>query len=488
MAYDKKKEHASVEHHDHVEHHGHGHTEEHFREKHLMLDPLPRGQMNQMVMESMYHTTWKFWALAIILAIVVAVCLFYEWYILILEGQGVAGVMRPDYWGIFLVNTVFWIGISHAGTFISAILRVFRAEFRRPFTRAAELMTTFGLVQAGFSIFMHMGRVWLAYWLFPYPNQRMLWPNFHSPLAWDLLAITTYLLSSTMYLFLPLIPDVAMARDRSTGWRKTFYKVLALGFRGTEGEWTHLRNAMNIFAFAIIPVMFSVHTIVSWDFAAATRPGWNSTIFGPYFIVGALHSGMGAAVMVLAIIRGTMKHMQYFIRAEHFDGIGKLMLIISMGWAYFFFNDYIVQWYGGDKWTKIMLHYHEAGPLGWMWFAMLICNIAIPWAILWNPKWRSIPWLVFTVGLFINVGMWFERYIIIPVSVSINRMPFTWRLYEPGIEVPMGIGTVALFILLYMIASKLIPLIPVWEVQEGQMAHQFKKYGRETVVAVSELE
>ncbi len=483
MAYDKKKEHAPVKHHDHG-----GHTEEHFREKHLMLDPLPRGQMNEMVMESMYHTTWKFWALAAILAVVVAVCLFYEWYILILEGQGVAGVMRPDYWGIFLVNTVFWIGISHAGTFISAILRVFRAEFRRPFTRAAELMTTFGLVQAGFSIFMHMGRVWLAYWLFPYPNQRMLWPNFHSPLAWDLLAITTYLLSSTMYLFLPLIPDVAMARDRSTGWRKTFYKVLALGFRGTEGEWTHLRNAMNIFAFAIIPVMFSVHTIVSWDFAAATRPGWNSTIFGPYFIVGALHSGMGAAVMVLAVIRSTMKHMHYFIRAEHFDGIGKLMLIISMGWAYFFFNDYIVQWYGGDKWTKILLHYHEAGPLGWMWFAMLIFNIAIPWAILWNPKWRSTPWLVFTVGLFINIGMWFERYIIIPVSVSINRMPFTWRLYEPGIEVPMSIGTLALFILLYMIASKLIPLIPVWEVQEGQMAHQFKKFGRETVVTVSELE
>jgi Ni/Fe-hydrogenase subunit HybB-like protein len=483
MAYDKKKEHAPVEHH----HHG-DHAEEHFREKHLMLDPLPRGQMNEMVMESMYHTTWKFWVVCAVLAVVVAVCLFYEWYILILEGQGVAGVMRPDYWGIFLVNTVFWIGISHAGTFISAILRVFRAEFRRPFTRAAELMTTFGLVQAGFSIFMHMGRVWLAYWLFPYPNQRMLWPNFHSPLAWDLLAITTYLLSSTMYLFLPLIPDVAMARDRSTGWRKTFYKVLALGFRGTEAEWTHLRNAMNIFAFAIIPVMFSVHTIVSWDFAAATRPGWNSTIFGPYFIVGALHSGMGAAVMVLAVIRGTMKHMHYFIRAEHFDGIGKLMLIISMGWAYFFFNDYIVQWYGGDKWTKIMLHYHEAGPLGWMWFAMLICNIAVPWATLWNPKWRSMPWLVFLVGLSINVGMWFERYIIIPVSVSINRMPFTWRLYEPGIEVPMGIGTLALFILLYMIASKLIPLIPVWEVQEGQMAHEFKKYGRETVVTVSELE
>jgi molybdopterin-containing oxidoreductase family membrane subunit len=470
-------------------HPGHGHDHEaQLREQHLMLDPMPRGQMNDMVMESMHATSWKFWVVAAILAAISFLGLGVDWYRLIMEGQGLAGVMRPDYWGIFLVNTVFWIGISHAGTFISAILRVFKAEFRRPFTRAAELMTTFGLVQAGFSIFMHMGRVWLSYWLMPYPNQRGLWPNFHSPLSWDLLAITTYLLSSTMYLFLPLIPDMAMARDRSTGWRKTFYKILALGFRGTEGEWTHLRNAMNIFAFAIIPVMFSVHTIVSWDFAMATRPGWSSTIFGPYFVVGALHSGMGAVVLVLGVVRGTMKNMKYFIRPEHFEAIGKLMLIISMTWAYFFFNDYIVQWYGGDKWTKTLLHWHEAGPMGWMWFAMLIFNVAIPWAILWNKKWRSTPWLVGSVGMLINVGMWFERYIIIPISVTINRMPFTWRLYKPGIEVPMGIGTVAFFILLYMLASRLIPLIPVWEVQEGQMAHSLKKFGRETVVTVSDLE
>jgi molybdopterin-containing oxidoreductase family membrane subunit len=462
--------------------------EEHLREQHLMLDPKPRGEMNAMVMEAMHSTSWQFWVVAVLLGAVVLVSLFGAWGYMIAEGLGVAGVNRPSYWGIFLVNTVFWIGISHAGTFISAILRVFKAEFRRPFTRAAELMTTFGLIQAGFSIFMHMGRVWLAYWLFPYPNQRQLWPNFHSPLSWDLLAITTYLLASTMYLFLPLIPDVAMARDRSTGWRKNLYKVLALGFRGTEGEWTHLRNAMNIFAFAIIPVMFSVHTIVSWDFAVATRPGWSSTIFGPYFVIGALHSGMGAVIMVLAVVRVTMKNMKYFIRPEHFDAIGKLMLIISMGWAYFFFNDFMVQWYGGDKWTKELLHWHEAGPLGWMWFVMLIVNVAVPWLVLWNKKWRSNPWVVFVVGLLINVGMYLERYIIVPISLAINRQPFTWKLYQPGIEIPLSIGTLAFFILLYMLASKLIPLIPVWEVQEGQMAHEIKTFGRETVVSVSELE
>jgi len=462
--------------------------DEHDPRQHLMLDPRPRGEMNGMVMESMLTSSWKFWAVFGILSFLVATCFFFAWGYLISEGLWVAGVMRPSYWGIFLVNTVFWIGISHAGTFISAILRVFKAEFRRPFTRAAELMTTFGLIQAAASIFMHLGRVWLAYWMLPIPNERQLWPNFHSPLMWDLLAITTYVLGSTMYLFLPLIPDLAMARDRSTGWRKIWFKTLALGFRGTEGEWTHLRTAMNIFAFAIIPVMFSVHTIVSWDFAMAMRPGWSSTVFGPYFVVGALHSGMGAVAVVLFIMRGTMLHMKYFIRAEHFEAIGRLMLIISMAWAYFFFNDYLVQWYGGDKWTDFLLHWHENGPMGWMWLSMLILNIAIPWLLLWNKAWRSTPWLLASVGLLINVGMWFERYMIIPVSLAINRMPFTWRLYFPRIEIFLTIGTFSMFLLFYLIASRLIPLVPVWEVQEGQMAHTLRRVGKTQVPAVSDFE
>src|SRR5512146_2553288 len=274
--------------------------------QHLMHDPLPRGQMNAMVMEAMHETSPIFWVITAILAVIVVYSLGYEWYVLIMQGQGTAGVLRPDYWGVFLVNVVFWIGISHAGTFISAILRVLKVESRRPFTRAAELMTTFGLVQAGFSVFMHLGRVWLSYWMIPIPNERRIWPDFHSPLMRDFMAINTYLLCSTMYLFLPLLPDLAMCRDRSTGWRKTVYRILALGFRGTEGEWKNLRTAMPIFAWAIIPVMFSVHTIVAWDFAMATRPGWSSSIFGPYFVIGALHSGMSAVALVLFLIRSTM--------------------------------------------------------------------------------------------------------------------------------------------------------------------------------------
>jgi len=464
------------------------HEEEPDPREQLMFDPLPRGQMNAMVMESMYTTSWKFWVVVGILAFLVATCFFYAWGYMIANGLGVAGVMRPSFWGIFLVNTVFWIGISHAGTFISAILRVFKAEFRRPFTRAAELMTTFGLIQAGASIFMHLGRVWLSYWLFPIPNQRTIWPNFHSPLMWDLLAITTYVLGSTMYLFLPLIPDLAMARDRSTGWRKIFYRTLALGFRGTEGEWRHLTTAMNIFAFAIIPVMFSVHTIVSWDFAMAMRPGWSSTVFGPYFVLGALHSGMGAVAGVLFIMRSTMKNMTYFIRKEHFDSLGKLMMIVSFAYAYFFFNDYIVQWYGGDKWTDALLHWLEHGPMSWMFYQMVTFNIVIPFLFLWNKKVRTTPWALALIGLLINVGMYWERYLIIPVTLTINRMPFTWRLYSPRIEIFLTIGTFSLFILMYMIASRLIPLIPVWEVQEGQMTHSLRKVGSTMVHTKTELE
>jgi molybdopterin-containing oxidoreductase family membrane subunit len=464
------------------------HEEEHDPREYLMYDPKPRGEMNDMVMESMLTTSWKFWAVVAVLGVIIATCFVYAWGYMIANGLGVAGVMRPSYWGIFLVNTVFWIGISHAGTFISAILRVMKAEFRRPFTRAAELMTTFGLIQAGASIFMHMGRVWLAYWMLPIPNERLLWPNFHSPLMWDLLAITTYVLGSTMYLFLPLIPDLAMARDRSTGWRKTFYKILALGFRGTEGEWRHLTTSMNFFAFAIIPVMFSVHTIVSWDFAMAMRPGWSSSVFGPYFVLGALHSGMGAVAIVLFIMRKTMVHMDYFIRKEHFDALGKLMLLVSMAYAYFFFNDYIVQWYGGDAATDNLLHWLEEGPMSWMYYQLILFNIVLPWLTLWNKKIRQTPWLLAIIGLLINVGMYWERYLIVPVMLTINRMPFTWKLYEPGIEIYLTIGTFATFTLFYMLASRLIPLIPVWEVQEGQMVHTLRKVGKTSVPTVSEFE
>ena len=466
----------------------HVYEEEEDPRQHLMLDPRSREEMNSMVMEAMHTTTREYWIVVGVLTFLVVVCLFGAWGYMIDTGMGVAGIRRPTMWGIFIANFVFWIGISHAGTFVSAILRVFKAEFRRPFTRAAELMTTFGLAAGAMYPLIHLGRVWTAYWMIPYPNQRQLWPNLRSPLSWDLIAITTYLLSSTIYLYLPLIPDVAMARDRSTGWRYKFYRLLALGWRGTENEWHNLRTAINIFAFAIIPVMFSVHTIVSWDFAVSQTPGWHSTIYGPFFIAGAIFSGVSAVAMILFLIRATMVNMKYFVRAEHFDALGKLMLIFSFTWAYFYFNEYMVEWYGGDLAAKTVLKAFTQPPYGWVWYLMLFCNIAVPWLLLWNKRVRRTPWLMFVIGFLINIGMYAERFIIVPTEISTNRFPFMWGDYVPRIELVISIGSLSLFLLLYAVASRLIPLIPVWEVQEGQLAHSLKRFGKQEVATKSEIE
>jgi molybdopterin-containing oxidoreductase family membrane subunit len=280
-----------------------------------------------------------------------------------------------------------------------------------------------------------------------------------------------------------------MARDRTTGWRHFFFKTLALGWRGSESEWHRLKTAINIFAFAIIPVMFSVHTIVSWDFAVAQTGMWNSTIFGPYFIVGAILSGVSAVITILVMLRWTMKNMKYFIRPEHIDALGKLVLIFSMAWAYFFYNDYLVSWYGGLEVTRTILTLHASGPSAWVWYSMLVFNVAIPWLTLWNKTIRRTPWVMFLITIGINIGMYFERYTIIPMSLGHQRMPFDWGEYSPRLpEISIAFGSLCLFILLYLLASRLIPLIPVWEVREGQEAHSLRKFGKAHIPSVSDLD
>jgi Ni/Fe-hydrogenase subunit HybB-like protein len=464
-------------------------AEEEDPREHLLLDPVPREKMNDMVMEAMTTTTPAYWIWVIGLGLGVLIFLFVAWGNMIAVGLGLAGIHRPIYWGVFIVTFVFWIGISHAGTFVSAILRVFKAEFRRPFTRAAELMTTFALAAGALYPLIHLGRVWVFYWMIPYPNNRNLWPNLRSPLVWDLLAITTYLLSSTIYIYLPLIPDLAMARDRTTGLRHAVYRILALGWRGTEAEWHRIRKAINIFAFAIIPVMFSVHTIVSWDFAMAQTVGWNSSIFGPYFVVGAIFSGVSAVVTILYLLRSTMRNMPYFIRPEHFNALGKLILIFSFTWAYFFFNEFIVSWYGGEGALRQLLTLHATGPSAWVWYVMLVCNLVIPWLTLWNKRIRSNPLVMFIISLFINVGMYAERYTIIPMTLAHQRLPFDWGEYSPRLtEISILFGTLCLFMFLYLVMTRLIPLIPVWEVHEGQIAHSVRRVGRAGVKTVSDLD
>jgi len=454
----------------------------------LLLDPIPQEEMNQIMLKPMMKASGGYWLLVAILASIVAVCLFGYWFYMMRWGMGIAGIRRPTGWGLFIVTFVFWIGISHSGTFVSAILRVFNAEFRRPITRAAELMTSFSLICGGLYPLIHLGRTWVVYWMVPIPNQRGLWDNFQSPLAWDLLAITTYLLGSTIYVFLPMIPDLAMTRDHTTGWRHVLYKLVSLGWRGLEYEWHYLHKAINIFAFAIIPIMFSVHTIVSWDFAMTQQSGWHSSIFGPYFVVGAILSGVSAVMAVLLVVRKTM-NLQYFLRPEHFDALAKLVLIFSMSWTYFFFNDYLVEWYGGDWVGHQLLHFQARGPIAPFWYAMLIFNTLIPIATLWNKRVRRSPMALFLIAIGINIGMYLERFLIIPGFLQRNRLPFNWGFYNPrGPEIFIPLGTLALFCLLYVLASRVIPLIPVWEVLEGQLSHTRRRIGKTVVTSIAELE
>jgi len=392
---------------------------------------------------------------------------------------------RPVNWGLYLVNTVYFIGIGHAGTFISAALRVLKIEFRLPISRAAETLTLFGLTAAGLSIFMHLGRVWKFYWLFPYPNQRQLWPNFHSPLMWDFMAILTYLTGSTMFIYLGLLPDLAMARDHTRGWRHHLYRILSLGWRGTEKEWAHHTTTLNIFSYIIIPVMFSVHTIVSWDFAMAIQPGWHSTIFGPYFIIGALFSGVAAVIIIMAIIRKAM-HLEYFLRAEHFGGMAKFLLILSFAWAYFYFADYIVPWYGGEPLMHVIFDLFRRGWAAPLWFLMLFGNILLPWATLWSKRVRSsIPALV-VICIYVQIGMYLERYLIVPVISGYNELPFNWGVYLPRAGVLMTVALLALVALLYILFSRVFPLIPVWEVLEGQILKGIQRIGRALIPSRAE--
>ncbi len=455
----------------------------------LLLDPRPVGKMNRYILEAMQRTGKGFWIVVAILATLVAIGLGGAWGYQIRWGMGVAGIRRPVFWGVYIANFVFWIGISHSGTFVSAILRVFNAEFRRPITRGAEMMTTFSLIVAGMYPLIHLGRVWRFFWMLPYPNQRQLWPNFHSPLMWDMVAIFTYLTGSTLYLFLPMIPDMAMARDQCiSGWRQRIYRVLALGWRGTEAEWHHLKTAIKIFAFVIIPVMFSVHTIVSWDFGMTIVDGWHSTIFGPYFVTGAIFSGVSAVITVLLVVRKTMK-LDYFLRDEHFDALGKLILIFSFAWTYFWFADFLTEWYGGEPVASQLIHMQARGVVAMFWYTMLFFNIVVPWATLWNKRIRRSTTAMLLITIGVNIGMYLERYIIVATFLTKGQMPFDWGVYTPTIiELLISVGSMSLFILLYVLASRVVPLVPVWEVREGQLSHSLRPIGKALVPTIAEIE
>ena len=385
------------------------------------------------------------------------------------QGIGVAGIRRPVYWAFYITNFVFWIGLSHAGTLISAILRLCNATWRRPVTRCAEVITVFALsIGATFPI-IHLGRPWMAFWLFPYPNERGLWPNIRSPLMWDFFAINTYLLGSVTFLLLPMVPDFALVRDRATGLKKKIYGALALGWTGAPKQWHRLETAMHIMAIAVIPVAVSVHSIVSWDFAMADTPAWHSTIFAPYFVCGAIFSGIAALIIAMALLRKFL-HLEDYLLPIHFENLGKLLLVMSLLWFYFVVSERLTTWYGNVGADMAAYWLTQTGSYSPLFWTMVICNFIIPFPILAIKKTRTIAGCVIA-SIGVVIGMWLERFLIVVPSLSRKFLAYSWvtEPYRPTwVEITITAGTFAAMALLYMLFSKFIPIISVWELKAGQ--------------------
>ncbi len=429
-----------------------------------MTVPDPR-RMRDDLLRPLLVTSWRFYLLVAALGTVVLSGLTM-WVYQMWNGFGVTGIRWPIFWGFYITNFVFWIGISHAGTLISAILRLVNAGWRRPVTRCAEAITAFALIIGALFPIIHLGRPWLFYYLIPYPNQRMLWPNFRSPLAWDFFAITTYLIGSLLFLYLPMIPDFALVRDRSAGLRKRIYGALALRWRGTQREWHRLESAMQIMAIAIIPVAVSVHTIVSFDFSMAPVPMWNSTILGPYFVAGAIFSGIAALIIAMALLRHFL-HLQDYLHPVHFQNLGKLMLVMSLLWGYFVFNERLVAWYGNEPAEMAVLRATQSGAYAPLYWTMVICNFALPLLILSNKRLRTIGGCV-VASLGVVVGMWLERFLIVVPSLGHKYLPYSWGTYHPQpVEIAITVSTFAAMALLYALFAKVVPIISIWELKVG---------------------
>jgi molybdopterin-containing oxidoreductase family membrane subunit len=380
-------------------------------------------------------------------------------------GLGVAGYQPPVMWAVYITDFVFWVGIAHCGTLISAILFLFRSAWRTAVYRTAEAMTVFGVMTAGLFPVIHVGRLWFAYWLIPYPNQRQLWPNFKSPLLWDLFAISTYFTVSTVFLIVGLVPDVASIRDKAVGWRKKLYRITSLGWRGTDIQWRHYTKAYLYLAALATPLVLSVHSVVSWDFAMSIVPGWHTTIFAPYFVAGAIYSGVGMVVTLLVPLRTIFK-LERYIHEEHFDNLGKVMLLTGSIVGYAYLVEYFIAWYGGNPFEREAFWFRAFGNYWWATWTMIICNAFLS-QMLWFPRIRrSIP-TMFVISLFVNLGMWFERFVIIVVSLSHEFEPYAMDHYTPRwVDWTITAGSFAWFFMWFLLFAKNFPTVSVTEVKE----------------------
>ena len=394
-------------------------------------------------------------------------CIGYQ----ISNGIGTWGENHPNGWAWDITNFVFWIGIGHAGTLISAILFLTRQKWRTSINRAAEAMTLFAVVCAGIFPGIHVGRVWMAWFLAPIPNANGIWPNFRSPLLWDVFAVSTYFTVSVLFWYTGLVPDLATLRDRAKSRvSKYIYGIFALGWRGSNRQWRHYEMAYLILAGLSTPLVLSVHSVVSFDFATSILPGWHTTIFPPYFVAGAIFGGFAMVLTILLPARLLYKHLDDLITRQHVDKMAKIILLTSSIVGYAYLIELFIAYYSGNQYEgftffRARIGYNNSGWYSWAYYCMMFCNVISP-QIFWSKKARSNYWVVFIVCMFVNVGMWFERFVIIVTSLAQDFLPSSWGHYSPTwVEIWTFIGTFGIFLSLFLLFMRFLPMIAMSEVK-----------------------
>lgn len=401
------------------------------------------------------------WALAVSGVIVGA----YSWIGQIQNGIGRAGITHPIMWGVYITDFVFWVGIAHSGTLISAILFLFRAKWRVPIYRVAEAMTVFAVMTAGLFPIIHLGRPWNFYWLLPYPNERYLWVNFRSPLLWDVFAVSTYLTVSVLFFIIGLIPDIASARDRATGFRKLLYSVTSLGWRGSNRNWRHYMAAYGFFAALATPLVLSVHSVVSWDFAMGNVPGWHTTIFPPYFVAGAIFSGLGMVLTIIIPLRKVFK-LENYLTKWHFEKICQLILFTSGIVTFAYSTEFFIAWYSQNTYEQYQFWFRPFGEYKVAFWGMVACNCIFPQTLWFRACRRNLLW-VFILSILINVGMWLERFNIIIQSLSREFIPAAWGGYNfSWTEFGITVGSFGWFFMFFLLFIKIFPTMALTEIKE----------------------
>lgn len=409
--------------------------------------------------------TPKGWFIGFTIAFAVAMLLFVALAYLFVKGVGIWGINNPVGWGFAIINLVWWIGIGHAGTLISAILLLFRQAWRTSINRFAEAMTLFAVVCASVFPLIHVGRPWLAYWLLPYPNTMALWPQTRSPLAWDVFAISTYASVSALFWYVGLIPDLATLRDRTQNrWLKLIYGGLAMGWRGSAVHWSRYETTYLLLAGLATPLVLSVHTVISFDFAMSIIPGWHATIFPPYFVAGAIYAGF-AMVLILAIPLRAIYGLEDFITTRHLRNMAKIMLATGLIVVYGYAMEAFMAWYSGNQYEWYMMTNRWTGPYAPAYWALLLCNFVVP-QLLWIEKVQSSTIWLFIISIVVSIGMWLERFVIVVTSLHRDFMPSSWGMYSPTMwDWATYIGTIGLFFTLIFLFVRVLPAISIFEMR-----------------------